>query len=490
MSLSDRQLLIQGLRLSFPAFIQRVFQTVSPGETFLPSQHIEAIAHYLLMCAEGKGNRLAITMPPRHLKSICASVALPAWILGHDSTRQIINICYSQELSETFSRHFRTVVNSDWYQAVFPKMRPSKDTEQEFVTTQGGFRFTTSVGGTLTGRGGNLIIIDDPIKPEEAMSKTSRDKVNDWYRHTLVTRANNKNDDNMILVMQRLHVDDLVGRVLENEAGDWTHLDLPAIAQETQDIPIGTGQVFHRDIGDILHPQRESSITLDRLRRNLGSEVFSAQYLQRPVPDGGNMIKRDWFQVYYTLPEKGANDRIIQSWDTAMKPDQRNDPSVCTTWLQIKGSYYLIDVTRERLGYPELKKLVITHKEKFRADVVIIEDKSSGTSLIQDLQRDGSLHPIAFKPEGDKSMRMYAQTAKIEANQVHLPNEAPWLATFLAEVLAFPGSSSDDQVDSLSQFLKWIGDNEGSAFEADWGYQAEEVYWDSILSLPSRRVGS
>ena len=467
---SDRQLVNQAVRQDFTVFIHRVFQTVSPGTVYLPNWHINAMAHRLLECAEGTINRLAVTVPPRHLKSICASVALVAWILGHDPTRKIITVSYAQDLAEKFSRDFRAVVNSDWYQTAFPSMRPAKDTEMEFVTTRGGFRYATSVGGTLTGRGANLIIIDDPLKSADAMSKTVRENGNDWFKTTLFSRLNDKSTDSIIVVMQRLHVNDLVGYLLGHGGEDWVHLNLPAIAQEDEKVPIGDGLFHQRNIGDVLHPIRESRDVLDQIKAAMGSEVFSAQYLQRPVPEDGNMIKRQWLRFYDVSPAHGPNARIIQSWDTAMKPDQRNDPSVCTTWLDNSGVYYLIDVVRERLQYPDLKRLAGDLAASFRADVVIIEDKGSGTSLIQDLVRDGTLHPIAFKPEGDKVLRMHAGTARIEAGQVWLPKEAPWLDTFLSEILAFPGSGHDDQVDSLSQFLNWVGRCEKSFFEYDFGY--------------------
>lgn len=180
MDKTDRYLLTQGLRQNFMTFIHRTFQTVAPGAEYLPNWHIEAKAYHLRMCFEGKIKRSIITVLPRHLKSICASVALPAWILGHDPTKQVICICYSQELTDMFTGQFRAVITSDWYRSAFPHTRPAKDIETEYATTKGGFRYATSVGGTLTGRGGNFIIIDDPIKPEEAMSKTSREKVISW----------------------------------------------------------------------------------------------------------------------------------------------------------------------------------------------------------------------------------------------------------------------------------------------------------------------
>ena len=311
------------------------------------------------------------------------------------------------------------------------------------------------------------------------MSKTARENGISWFKTTLTSRLNNKNEDVIILVMQRLHVNDLAGHLLENEAGEWTHLDLPAIALEPQEIPIGDDEFHPRNLGDVLHPERESrDLLLGRIKRTMGSETFSAQYLQRPVPEEGNMIKRAWLRFYDLLPERGPNDRTIQSWDTAMKPDERSDHSVCTTWLKMGGLYYLIDVTRERVDFPDLKRLVIGLHRQFSADDVIIEDKSSGTSLIQQLKSEGSLYPIAFNPEGDKIMRMHAQSSKIQAGQVLLPREAPWLDTFLNEILAFPGSSHDDQVDSLSQFLKWANDQDRGIFQ----YEFLDLYEDAIPS--------
>ncbi len=349
-------------------------------------------------------------------------------------------------------------------------MRPERDTEAEFVTTQGGYRLATSVGGTLTGRGADLIIIDDPIKPTDAMSKITRENLIEWYRTTLISRLNDKRNGRIIIVMQRLHQDDLVGHVLEHERDYWTHLDLPAIAQEDQTIPVGDDRLHHRNVGDVLDPVREPENVLQSIKAALGSATFSAQYLQRPVPAEGNMVLRKWLRYYNHLPVRDLDARVIQSWDTAMKPDQRNDPSVCTTWLEHKGLIYLMDVTRERVIYPDLKRLVVRLATHFRADVVIIEDKGSGTSLIQDLKYEGSLHPIAFTPKLDKLTRMDAQTAKIEAGQVLLPRDAPWLATFLEEILSFPGSRHDDQVDSMSQFLAWISERQKPLFDFDFGW--------------------
>lgn len=263
----------------------------------------------------------------------------------------------------------------------------------------------------------------------------------------------------IIILMQRVHVDDLVGHVLGKDAG-WAHLNLPAIAEAPQDVPIGLNEVHRRQIGDVLHPQREPMEILDQIKADMGSAVFSAQYQQRPVPVEGNLVKWRWFQIYAGLPAHDNDGRVIQSWDTASKAGELNDYSVCTTWLMKGDDYYLIDVLRERLEYPWLKKRVIEMARHHAAHSVLIEDKGSGTQLIQDLRYEKTgVRPIAITPEADKVTRLSNQSAHIEAGQVFLPELAPWLDAFKDEIMAFPNGRFDDQVDSLSQFLGWAEGN-------------------------------
>lgn len=259
-----------------------------------------------------------------------------------------------------------------------------------------------------------------------------------------------------MLIMQRLHVDDLVGHVLEKSGASWTHLNLPAIAEEPHEVEIGAGKVYQREIGEILHPEREPQAVLDELKAAMGSQGFSAQYQQAPLPAGGAMIKREWFRSYARRPERRSGDRIVQSWDTASKADKKNDYSVCTTWLVRGRDYYLLDVRRKRLEFPDLRRLAISHARSFKTKTILVEDASTGPSLIQDLKRDGKLRPIAIRPDRDKVVRLEAQSAVIEAGHVLITESAPWLGDFLNEILAFPYGRFDDQVDSLSQFLTWI----------------------------------
>jgi predicted phage terminase large subunit-like protein len=445
------------LRTDLPFFIRKVFATVSPGETYLHNWHVDAITHQLMRVCSGEVLRLLINQPPRSLKSICVSVAYVAWLLGHDPTRRVIVVSYSGDFAAELHRQFRMVVSSEWYAALFPTLRWARETGLEFVTTQGGSRYATSVGGTLTGRGADLIIVDDPLNANEVQSEPARKRVIDWYGGALVSRLNDKQTGSIVAVMQRLHEDDLAGHLMRQ--GGWDHLDMPAIALENEIIELGHGKSHARRSGDVLHPERESWDTLEAIKSEVGSLMFSAQYQQRPVPVEGNLIRRSWFPAYDNLPVSPSPTRIVQSWDVAMMTGDQNDYSVCTTWLTHKNDAYLIHVYRSRLEYPELRRKVISLAAEHCATTILIENVGPGMNLLQDLRAampQGMTRPIGIKPEGSKADRMAAQTAKIEAGHVHLPRCAPWLGEFLTELLAFPNGRHDDQVDSVSQFLRWL----------------------------------
>jgi hypothetical protein len=325
------------LRADLAAFVRKVFGTVSPGDRYLPNWHIRAICYELERVLRGETKRLIITVPPRYLKSICASVAFPAWVLGHDPTQQIICVSYAQELAVKHGNDCRVVMNSEWYGRVFPatKIDPGKNTETEFITTARGLRLSTSVGGVLTGRGGNIIVVDDPTKPSDGMSEAARAHTIDWYAGTLISRLNDKEGGAIIVVMQRLHQGDLVGHLLEEQG--WRHLNLPAIAEFEQQVEIGPGRFHTRRIGELLHPERESQAALDAMKRAMGSAIFAAQYQQSPVPPGGNMIDWNWFG-WFDPARSFKFEKILISWDTATKATELSDYSVGTVWGCASGA--------------------------------------------------------------------------------------------------------------------------------------------------------
>src|SRR5829696_10301962 len=267
----DRALLDALLRAEFPAFLRRCFLTLHPTGRFLQNWHIDALAYHLELVRTGQIRRLIVNMPPRSLKSMACSVAFPAFVLGHDPSKRLIAVSYGSDLAIKLSNDCRAILSSNWYQRLFRGTRISrlKNTESEIVTTRQGFRLATSVGGTLTGRGGDIVIIDDPTKPQDAYSHTKRVAANDWFDNTLLSRLDDKQNDAIVVVMQRLHPEDLTGKLLRS--GGWTLLNLAAIAEQEEDIQIGEDCRHHRRVGDALHPEREPIELLNELRAQLGS---------------------------------------------------------------------------------------------------------------------------------------------------------------------------------------------------------------------------
>jgi predicted phage terminase large subunit-like protein len=475
----DRRLYQALLRNDFTAFLEKSFRTLSPGDKYVWNWHIDAIAWHLERVRRGEIKRLVINMPPRSLKSLTASVAWPAFILGRDPSQRIICVSYSGELARKFSNDFRALIDAPFYKSLFPWTRVGrfKDSEVETEFTARGYRLATSVGGTLTGRGGDIIVIDDPLKPDDAFSETKRSAANQWFTNTLLSRLDDKRTGAIVVVMQRVHMDDLTGFLL-NQSDEWVVLSLPAVADYDLVIPISDGGVYRRKIGEALSPEREPLHVLDNIKRQIGSDAFSAQYQQSPVPPGGAMVKRAWVKRYSNLPLESERLLTLQSWDTASKGGPDNDWSVCTTWIVTrKREWYLIDVWRQRVDYPTLKAKVQAHAKALRARRILVEDTGAGTALVQDL-RTWVSGIIAVKPEGDKATRMSVASSKIEAGQVFFPEQATWLPDLEAEVFSFPGGRHDDQCDSISQALL---DSSGSFID-----------WQSILNevrkvRPSRR---
>jgi predicted phage terminase large subunit-like protein len=254
--------------------------------------------------------------------------------------------------------------------------------------------------------------------------------------------------------MQRLHDSDLCGFLLKN-SHDWVVLRFPAIALEEEQIPIGDGRFYDRHIGDVLHPERESKSDLDKIRAELGEDIFAAQYQQYPSQPTGQMIKRDSIQRYDQPPIRTESHYLIQSWDTAIKVDPTNDCSACATLLVGEHrNYYLLEVLRDRLLYPELKAQAISQAKKHRPDKILIEEAGLGRTLIKDLNAAG-LPAVGVIPEGGKLARVSFQLEKFTNGQVFLPRKAPWLVDFENELLAFPNGPYDDQVDAVIQALAY-----------------------------------
>jgi predicted phage terminase large subunit-like protein len=452
----------QLLRIDLNAFIHRCFLELNPSAQYHPNWHIELIASKLTEVKDGKCKRLIINIPPRNMKSICASVAFPAWLLGHNPSLNIITASYGQELSSKLAMDSRNIMQTAWFQEAFPGTRLSstKNAMHDFRTTEHGGRMSTSVGGVITGRGAEILIIDDPMKPEDALSDSQREAANKWFDSTAYSRLNDKKTGAIIIIMQRLHLNDLVGHVLEREG--WDVVSLPAIAEvettHTYNTVVGPKTIFRR-VNEPLHAAREPLELLLQMKQTITEFHFAGQYQQSPVPAGGAIIKAEWLNHLEPHQFPAAYDYHLLSWDTASKATEVADFSVCTVW-GIKGrKYYLIDVWRKRVTYPELKQAAIDLACQYKPRTILIEDKSSGMALIQDLAHMQIYGVQAVTPITQKVVRLYEQADMFKSGSVNLPVKASWLDTYVHELISFPVTKHDDQVDSTTQALAHLKTN-------------------------------
>jgi predicted phage terminase large subunit-like protein len=374
-------------------------------------------------------------------------------------------------------------MRSPFYRTLFGNILGARQAVSDFDTVRGGRRLATSVGGVLTGRGADIIVLDDPQKADEALSEANRKAVQTWFDNTLRSRLNDKANGSIIIVMQRLHQDDLVGHVLEQE--HWDVLSLPAIAQADEchliEGPLGR-RFFTRKPGDILHPARETAQSLADTRRAISEFSFASQYQQNPIPLGGAMVKTEWLRFYEPGEQPAKFPSILQSWDTANKSGELNDFSV-TTWGIVNQDYYLLHVLRKRLDFPDLKRYVRSLAERFSPGEILVEDKASGTQLIQDLKEECRYRITPYSPPAgaDKIMRLHTQTPVFENGHVLLPKEAPWLSDYINELTGFPGSRYADQVDSTTQALDYLE----SVYRDDW---ISWVDWEAVKRTSKLRA--
>ncbi len=451
-----RQATLALCREHFFAFVWKTFETLNgrPEDRFVPAWHVRAMCHELDNVRTGENKRLVINIPPRCLKSVTVAVAYVAFLLGHQPGAKIIVASYGLDLARKHSEDCRRVMTSRWYQEMFPQTRLATrgNTADEIRTTQGGSRKAVSIGSAVTGHGADYIIIDDLLKAGDANSEAELVRAQEFIDGTLLSRFDNQAEGRVVMVAQRLHEADPPGYLLNK--GTYRHLNLPAIAEEAEVVPIGQGRVHRRAPGDLLFPQRLDRATLDGLRREMGAAVFNCQYQQNPIAPDGSPLRWEWFGTYADIEDRRWYQLVVQSWDTGTSADPRSDFSVCTTWGFRENAWYLLDVWRGQLDYPDLKAKVLALAACWDPERVLIEDAATGRPLLHELFRDDRRFK-AITPEKDKEIRFNAACAPVEEGKVLLPAEAPWLSTFKRELQSFPRGSHDDQVDSFSQFLNW-----------------------------------
>lgn len=459
---ADRKakLLDEASRRSLLAFVMRAFAMRHPGETFMMAPYIDAMCHQLERLYRGECRNLIITVPPRHGKSDIASIAFPAWAMGRDPALSFMVASYGLELSSEHVDGARELLAHPLYQRIFPELRVQRRRDKGHLvgTTAGGGYRAVSTRGAVTGFGANIIIIDDLHKADEALTPNGREEAHKFYSNTLGSRFDDPASARMLVVQQRLHEDDIVGWLLEK--GGWEHLNLPAMAEKDEIIPLTRGRSWYRRKGDLLDPARFPLTYLDGRRLALGNRSYGAQYQNNPIVADGGCFRTEWFGQYDSLPPREDFHRIVQAWDTASTDRSTSDFSVGMTWGYIAPDWYLLDIFRGKPEFPDLVDRASNLHRRWKADAMIIEAASTGHSLYQQVKRAGVPGLVVCpSPRGSKLDRAEAVTAQLCEGNYLLPADAPWLDAFKRELVAFPDGRNDDQVDALVQFLEFVFDH-------------------------------
>ena len=443
------------LRNNLSCFVHKVFHTINPSIIYEHNWHIDLICDHLNAVEHGDIKRLMINIPPRALKSVCISVAWPAWLLGHDPSKRIIAASYAQNISIKHSLDTRFAIESPWYKQLFShtKLNKKENRKGKFITTDHGMRFASSTGGSITGEGGDILILDDPHNPTQIFSKRIREKVHQWYEQTFVSRLNDKSKGAIIIVMQRLHVDDLCGYLLKKHPSQWELLQIPAVANRQITYSLN-GNNYVMSEGETIHNSRDTKEYLDNLKAEIGEDNFAAQYLQDPVDNDISILSKKDIYYYEKLPS--SFQYYLLSWDTAMKTNEAADYSVCSVWGILDDKFYLVNLIRKKLAYPCLKKEVIKWANTYQPKHICIEDKASGQSIIQDLRSEGYTNIEAIKPKLDKVTRFASIVPFFQSAQILIPSQSSFADILQQELILFPRAQHDDIVDSISQAINFL----------------------------------
>ena len=429
------------LQTSFLDFVRHVWPS------FIAGSHHKIFGEKLERVARGELKRLIVNMPPRHTKSEFASYLFPAWVMGQRPETKIIQATHTAELAVGFGRKVKNLLDSEIYRDVFPDIQLARDAKASgrWSTDMGGEYYAVGVGGALAGRGADLCIIDDPVSEQDALSPAALDNIYEWY--TSGPRQRLQPGGSIIIVMTRWSIRDLTAKVLQKQAeggaDQWEVVEFPAIFPDTD---------------NVLWPEFWSRDELDGVKASIPVAKWNAQYLQNPTAEEGAIIKREWWNVW-DHDDPPVVDYVIQSYDTAFTKSERADYSAITTW----GVFYpdegdeaaiiLLDSEKGRWEFPELKDAAMRLYEEFEPDMVLIEQKASGTPLTQDLRKMGI--PVSgFTPGrgADKFSRMNACAPVFESGMVWCP-DTRWAEEVIEECASFPNGEHDDLADSMTQAI-------------------------------------
>lgn len=412
---------------------------------YKPLQHTQYLAERLQAIADGEQKHIIVEMPPRHSKSMTITETFPSYFIGRNPNKHVIATAYSEGLARKFGRLNRNKLVEFGADIFDIRMANDNSTATNWsVGDYTGGMVATGIGGSITGEGADLLIIDDPIKNNaEAQSETIRNKIWDEWETTLSTRLHK--GASVIVVMTRWHEDDIVGRLLERSPYEWERIRMPAIAEDEDDL-------LGREVGEPLSAELGFDEHWAELKKQeVGSKTWNSLYQQRPSASEGNIFKREWWQFYERAPRKF--DRMIISWDLTFKGNDSNDYVVGQVWIKKGADKYLIEQIRGQMDFPETLQAVKNLARKYpQAKEILIEDKANGPAVISSIKREVS-GIIPITPRGSKVARAQAITPQIESGNVFLPRNRTFVDDFIEECASFPTGAHDDCVDSLSQAL-------------------------------------
>lgn len=472
---------------SLMAFTKQSFHIIEPGQDFCDNWHLHVVAEHLMAVTSGEIRNLVINIPPGCMKSILTSVAWPAWEWANDPTIRFMGASYGADLAIRDASKTRDIITNEWYRERWPEVviKAGEDQKTKYALTGGGWRMATSVGGRATGEHPDRKIVDDPHNAKQAESDAERESALTWFDRTLSTRGQSRGASTVV-VMQRLHEKDVTGHILEDLTG-YTHVCIPMeFDGKHRKTFLGTYDP-RKTKGELLWPEMFNQDSVDELKQLLGAYGSAGQLDQTPVPAGGGMIQTDKFRMWPADQSLPPFEFVLQSYDTAFSEKSDNDPTGCTVWgvFTHKGerNAMLIDAWDEHLSYPQLRKRVVddwtteyggstgTHKgppvKPRRPDRILVENKASGQSLIQDLRQ--ARVPVAkFDPgTADKVARAHQMTPTLELGLLWIPESGKnpgqfvsWAQPFLKQLAKFPRAEHDEYVDTTSQaviFLKNAG---------------------------------
>lgn len=462
-----------------PEFIRQAWPIIEPGTQYVDNWHIHLIGEYMQAVNDGQIKRLIINIPPREMKSIEVAICYPIWTWTRAPQKRFIKISYSDSLSRTHNVIARYIVVSPWYQSNWGNQFALKydvNRQNDFRNNKHGVMMSTSVGGGITGEGGDVIIIDDPQNPKMANSETERTESIAFFKNTLQTRLNDPKKGAFIIIMQRLHENDLTGYILSEQLG-YEHLCLPAEAEKRTVIhfPISDKEIV-REEGDLLNEERFDKKTLDELKRSMGSLQYAGQFQQTPAPAEGVIFKREWLQNFY---KAAPATQDIQSWDMAFVKSEGSAKVAGIVMGRHGGDIYIKDMVNDKMDFTESVSAVRTLSGKWpKARGKVVENKANGPAVVNLLKKEIP-GMIDFNPKGSKEDRAISVTPYFEAGNIWFPDPAthPWVEDLIRNLLIFPKGMYKDTVDALVQGIIYLMDKPSTTGPPKQYTLSKDSYW-------------